>query len=306
MILVPYDEPEDQAWREWRDRGIAQHGTMKANFAFGHKPDIDDRLYKEMRSFLMSRFHNKCAYCETPILRYTVDVEHYRPKGRVTDANRRVVKVSHMGNEYDHPGYFWEVYDWKNLLPSCEFCNRRRHHDAQDATWGKETCFPVEQDRYAWPWDSNDLEKPLLIHPRFEDPNEHLTFIRGINDETGNPFCCVQPKDARGETTKRVLGLNDERLNRPRLDAYAEGWMRFQLPPIYPMGITVNPSVVKTSDDHMQYPFEVLNRAADIFRMAGHMLGQRLLHRLGLGLVVFFVDDGMQAFPLPPFPLRRN
>jgi hypothetical protein len=226
MILVPYDEPEDQAWREWRDRGIAQHGTMKANFAFGHKPDIDDRLYKEMRSFLMSRFHNKCAYCETPILRYTVDVEHYRPKGRVTDANRRVVKVSHMGNEYDHPGYFWEVYDWKNLLPSCEFCNRRRHHDAQDATWGKETCFPVEQDRYAWPWDSNDLEKPLLIHPRFEDPNEHLTFIRGINDETGNPFCCVQPKDARGETTKRVLGLNDERLNRPRLDAYAEGYNR--------------------------------------------------------------------------------
>jgi hypothetical protein len=27
----------------------------------------------------------------------------------------------------------------------------------------------------------------------------------------------------------------------------------------------------------MQYPPEVFNRAADIFRMAGHMLGQRLL-----------------------------
>jgi hypothetical protein len=224
MILVPYDEPEDQAWHEWRDTGIARHGTMKESFAFGEKPNINEDLYKAMRSLLMKRFHDKCAYCESPIVRYTVDVEHYRPKARVTDANRRVVKVTHMGNEYDHPGYFWHVYDWKNLLPSCEFCNRRRYHEAHDATWGKETCFPVEQGRYAWPWDSNDQEKPLLIHPRFDDPNEHLMFIRGINDETGNPFCCVQHKDARGETTIRVLGLSDERLNGPRLDAYAEAY----------------------------------------------------------------------------------
>src|SRR5262249_9486694 len=56
------------------------------------------------------------------------------------------------------------------------------------------------------------------------------------------------------------------------------------------------------SDDHMQYPLEVPNRAARIFRMAGHMLGQRLLlFLLHDGLVVSFVDDGMQ-----PFPLRRN
>jgi uncharacterized protein (TIGR02646 family) len=224
MILVPYDEPEDQAWREWRDTGIARHGSMKEHFAFGHKPDIDERLYKAMRSLLMQRFHDKCAYCETPILRYTVDVEHYRPKGRVTDANRNIIKVTYMGREYDHPGYFWHVYDWKNLLPSCEFCNRRRYHEAHDATWGKETCFPVEQDRYAWPWDSNDQEKPLLIHPRLDDPNEHLMFIRGISGETGNIFCCVQHKDVRGETTIRVLGLNDERLNGPRLDAYAEAY----------------------------------------------------------------------------------
>ena len=43
------------------------------------------------------------------------------------------------------------------------------------------------------------------------------------------------------------------------------------------------------SDDHVQYPVEVLNRAADIFRMASHVLGKRLLLRLGL--VVSVVDD---------------
>jgi hypothetical protein len=39
----------------------------------------------------------------------------------------------------------------------------------------------------------------------------------------------------------------------------------------------------------------VLNRAAGIFRMAGHMLGKRL--GLGLGLVVSVVDDDPQSFP---------
>src|SRR5262249_26216246 len=55
-------------------------------------------------------------------------------------------------------------------------------------------------------------------------------------------------------------------------------------------------------DDLIQYPVEVLNRAADIFRMAGHMLGERLLlFLLHRGLVVDVVDDGRQ-----PFPRRRD
>src|SRR6266511_3579512 len=56
---------------------------------------------------------------------------------------------------------------------------------------------------------------------------------------------------------------------------------------------------VRPSDDHVHYPLEVLNRAADIFRMAGHMLGKRLLlFLLHHGLGVSFVDDGLQlAWP---------
>ena len=59
----------------------------------------------------------------------------------------------------------------------------------------------------------------------------------------------------------------------------------------------------------MQYPVEILNRQADIFRMAGHMLGQCLL--LHLGLVVSPVAPAHQsAFfllaskPVPEFSLR--
>jgi len=54
--------------------------------------------------------------------------------------------------------------------------------------------------------------------------------------------------------------------------------------------------------DYPLYPIEVLNRAADIFMMAGHMLGQRLLlFLLRLGLVVSLVNDDPQ-----PFPRRRD
>jgi hypothetical protein len=38
---------------------------------------------------------------------------------------------------------------------------------------------------------------------------------------------------------------------------------------------------MRVLDDQMHYPSEVPNRAAGIFRMAGHMLGERLLLRLG-------------------------
>src|SRR5262245_30362699 len=57
---------------------------------------------------------------------------------------------------------------------------------------------------------------------------------------------------------------------------------------------TVRESSNRPGDDYIQYPVEVLNREADIFRMAGHMLGQCFLLRLGL---VVSVDDGLQAFP---------
>src|SRR6516164_576004 len=52
----------------------------------------------------------------------------------------------------------------------------------------------------------------------------------------------------------------------------------------------------RLADDQTHYPSEVPNRAAGIFRMAGHMLGERLLHRRGL--VVSLVDDDPQTFPL--------
>src|SRR5215831_4166186 len=49
------------------------------------------------------------------------------------------------------------------------------------------------------------------------------------------------------------------------------------------------------SDDRLQYPVEVLNRAARVFGVGGYMLGEHLLLRLGL--IVSLVDNDCQTFP---------
>ena len=70
-----------------------------------------------MRSALRELFVNKCAYCESSLVGGDMDVEHYRPKGGVSEVP-------------DHSGYYWLAYDWENLVASCSFCNRLRREPA--------------------------------------------------------------------------------------------------------------------------------------------------------------------------------
>jgi uncharacterized protein (TIGR02646 family) len=225
MIFVPYLEPKDPEWSAWFEKARRATQALKETVSEGGRAEINESLYKEPRTFLLGAFHNKCAYCEVDISRFTVDVEHYRPKGRVTDLRRKIVRIkSQRGNESNHPGYYWLAYDWANLLPSCEFCNRKRHHQEQQDSWGKETCFPVQNRRYASsPTEDIAGERPMLLHPRFDDPDKHLDFLikEGPSEER---ICLVKGKTRRGKITVCVLGLYDERLNRARLQAYEEGY----------------------------------------------------------------------------------
>ncbi len=154
---------------------------------------ITFRAYKgdDVRHALEALFHGKCAYCES---RYNitgpVDVEHYRPKGKVDE-------------DEAHPGYWWLAADWTNLLPSCLDCNRRRFQptpkdfasltgilDAQQRKGfsplktGKESCFPISatgvrmMSRPDTSLAASALaaEDALLLNPCTHVPEEHLRF----------------------------------------------------------------------------------------------------------------------------------
>ncbi|UWU25628.1 hypothetical protein N2601_29685 (plasmid) [Rhizobium sp. CB3060] len=161
-------------------------------------------------------FFGKCAYCESRYANQApVDVEHYRPKGRIAGVA-------------NHPGYWWLAMVWNNLLPSCIDCNRRRWQDlprfpeslAQllaapemqgvKASLGKQDLFPIAGTARATA-DLPDIdERPDLINPCVDDPEEHLVF----HIDRGDPLGLVLPTfknnvpSRRGLTSIHVYGLN--------------------------------------------------------------------------------------------------
>lgn len=133
---------------------------------------VQESIYKasDVRLQLEQDQYYKCAFCECYLPLQYHDVEHFRPK-------------SH---------YYWLGHDWKNLLYSCERCNRSY----------KKTIFPLAAGSVQAnsPADDITLEHPLLINPTEVDSSLHIRFdgyiAKGITPE--------------GEKTIEVFHLNDQ------------------------------------------------------------------------------------------------
>lgn len=111
---------------------------------------VDKNIYgaADVRDQLEIDQHYKCAYCECYLPLKYHDVEHFRPKAH----------------------YYWLGHEWKNLLYSCERCNRTFKNDS----------FPLKNEaaRANSPHDNIKLEHPLLINPAETDPSIHIKFRR--------------------------------------------------------------------------------------------------------------------------------
>lgn len=161
-----------------------------------------------IRTPLEEVFNYKCCYCERLIEDYDFDVEHFRPSGKPIECT-----ASHPA----HFGYFWLIYNWKNLYLSCSTCNRTRtDRDGYNAvsngrTSGKLNSFPLFNPRLRAfsPACQIRLEEPVLLDPCLDDPTLHLRFdINGrISDFNGS---------LRGKESIRILGLDRGPLNRAR------------------------------------------------------------------------------------------
>jgi len=141
--------------------------------------------------------HRKCCYCELKIEQKYQDVEHYRPK---KEANRAPGCL-------DTHGYWWLAFTWRNLLFSCNSCNRL----------GKRTRFPLDHGSTALsPCEAPPgLELPLLIDPGAENPVTEIQFVCAVeaaSPPTGDPHWIARPRrgSIRGAMTIEVLQLNRE------------------------------------------------------------------------------------------------
>jgi len=216
-----------QRWHAWEQQYRATKDPALAKLEPQFEPQFKEDVWKGFRDWLLENvFNNKCAYCETYITRAIPDTEHFRPKKQVRDkvsgSDRSViVKIKDEdGNELPHPGYFWLAYNWKNLLPSCHFCNRYE---------GKKDQFPalqhvavtrltadqikklsyqiIKQDGtedifYLEPEDLDAREQRKLLHPYFDDPTEHLVF--GMDGKV-----IAKQGSAMASETIRVFNLDD-------------------------------------------------------------------------------------------------
>jgi hypothetical protein len=244
------DEAEKAWWNTWSQRAEkATKGVVKAfedwlatrqprpPFAFHFNAEI----WKDLKDWLLAHvFHDKCAYCEREISGYYGDAEHYRPKGAVKHKNAAGGFEDSTCGIYDplnggdvvqpHPGYFWLAYDWRNLVPSCVYCNSGHgKNDRFDVTGAHvvlaqlsqaevDALPPITKPRKSERWPNyyylapaalDARETPLLLNPlnaaADRDPRKHIRFgVRGIVSEIDeSPF---------GKASIEVFQLRSEKL----------------------------------------------------------------------------------------------
>jgi hypothetical protein len=246
-------------WTEWKAKAeAATNEVIDAWEQFRQDPTQDayKKIFEQSRIsgvwgdlkdwLLVNVFNNKCAYCETPVGRSIFHAEHFRPKGRVTAEKGKVKIVDTNGNEIDHPGYFWLAFHWKNLLPSCALCNTVN---------GKKNQFPIPPARayasiakglakavqeklrqkmirskktpdifYLQPDDLDELEGRLLLHPYFDNPQQHLMF-----DDFGKAIAYgADDAKERGDWSIKVYNLNADSIVSSRFQAQLQAETRYQ------------------------------------------------------------------------------
>lgn len=197
MIKIANRQPEPTALRSNKVEQLKR--KIAAKIAAGLKVASDEYTSywhdDTIRKSLWESQQKKCCYCERKReLKRESDVEHFRPKAAITE-------------DPSHPGYWWLAYDWTNYLYACKPCNEAH----------KKNHFPLLTGgiRAMGPADNLNAEKPALINPIDDNPEESIGFVwKG----SGNKFVKVVGLDKRGEITKDLTQLNRPELVEERAE----------------------------------------------------------------------------------------
>lgn len=165
----------------------------------------DDRV----RSWMLGLFNNKCWYSEAQDSVSPYHVDHFRPKGRVTDD---------LSDEVSD-GYWWLAFNWTNYRICGDLLNVK-----------KNDVFPfadLTRATHSNP-SSVDKECPILIDPLVEEEARLISYEwRDVETCVAVQSGDVTPEQAaRVDRTIEILGLNRlPRLNQKR----AQFWDKCKL-----------------------------------------------------------------------------
>jgi len=142
--------------------------------------------HESVRRHLNAIYNSKCCFCETDTSAgATLQVEHFRPKAKVTGAA-------------NHPGYYWLGYQWSNLLLACSSCNNRKRNNFPIT--GQRTFEPpihpdgtLDESQCHSTHPTLAGENPQLVNPETDpDPMRHFRFLADGR---------IEPLTAEGEAT---------------------------------------------------------------------------------------------------------
>lgn len=159
----------------------------------------------EVLSALRKAFSGQCAYCHAPLPDVSDGhVTHYRPAFSVLEDD-------------SHPGYWWLVNKWENLLLVCSGCL-----GAKSPSGGyieKGGSFPIgdSSSRQVSP-NCTTAEDPMLLNPRMDSLADHISY-----DALG----FANGATPQGLSTISIMNLNRNSLLEQRDDQIALFQHRF-------------------------------------------------------------------------------
>lgn len=171
-------------------------------------------LWSEIKEALWAAGGEKCWYSEVLLPMGEVEVEHFRPKGRL--------------NGELFPGYWWLAFNWNNYRIASHLANTRRYDRVNSGLRGKGGYFPLVggvRGGFIPAPPANDplcirCESPLLLDPVNANDVRLITF-----DQDGlpgpNPFHCnTQPGIDRVRRSIEFYSLDDGILTARRADVW--------------------------------------------------------------------------------------
>lgn len=114
--------------------------------------DMHEAECSALRGPLWAVGHMKCWYSEAILQEPEGQVEHYRPKKRLSGAG--------------HNGYWWRAFDWTNLRLAHPTVNRRKTDHLTGKRVGKGSYFPLRHEIHRANNRAEDAnEEPVLLDP---------------------------------------------------------------------------------------------------------------------------------------------
>jgi len=126
---------------------------------------VDDRadlikknyqIWSNLKAAMAALSHEKCWYSEKRIAVSELEVDHFRPKSRVSGVTPL------------HRGYWWLAYNWRNFRLAYSLVNKRRTDSREGNVQGKGCYFPLVDEAARVPDDipaSTTAERPKLVDP---------------------------------------------------------------------------------------------------------------------------------------------